>query len=271
ALIMNTVRGSMRVAAVKAPGFGRERKEILSDLAMAVGATFVTRGSSPKLEDLKLKHLGKAKTIEVQKNSTTIVDGNGDWELIEERIESIKSEIKQTEDMRECKRLQHRISRLQSGVAIIEVGAASEVEMVEKKHRIEDALEAVRAAQSSGIVPGGGAALVSCISFLPKNLNNSESFGREVLKKAMLAPITQISKNCGVSPDLVIDSVMRQNKRKKSSNYGYNFVTNKVVDMFEEGIIDPAKVTITALKNAVSVVSTLLTTATCIIQEQNES
>ena len=271
ALIMNTVRGSMRVAAAKAPGFGKERREILSDLALATGATFITRAASPSLEEVKLKHLGSAKSIEIQKASTTIVDGNGDWALIDERIESLKSEIEQTEEMKDCKKLQRRISRLQSGVAIIEVGAASEVEMVEKKHRIEDALEAVRAAQSFGIVPGGGTALLMCCDLKIKDLNEEEEFGHKILKESMLAPIRQIAKNCGVSPDIIIDSVKKLNKRKKTNSFGYDFVQNEVVDMYESGIIDPARVTATAIKNAVSVVSILLTTATCIIQETNES
>ena len=267
ALIMNTVRGSMRVAAAKAPGYGRERREILSDLALATGATFVSRGGSTKLSDVKLKDLGEAKSIEIQKNSTTIVGGSGNWEAIDERIDSIRSEIEQTDRMEECKRLQKRITRLQSGVAIIEVGAPSEVEMIEKKHRIEDALEAVRAAQDFGIVPGGGAALLYCSDLKVKNLTEAEEFGHRVLKESMLSPMRQIAKNCGVSSDLVIDSVRRQNKRKKSNTHGYNFVTGEVVDMFDAGVIDPARVTAMAIKNAVSVVSTLLTTATCLIQE----
>ena len=272
ALIMNTVRGTMKVAACKAPAFGRERKEILSDLALATGATFITRGSETTLEQVKLSHLGHAKSIEVEKSSTTVVGGGGDWESIETKIESLKSEIKQTEEYDECKRLQHRVTRLQSGVAIIEVGAASEVEMIEKKHRIEDALEAVRSAQQAGIVPGGGASLVHC-SGVSVNLETSgQEFGKQVLLRALEAPIRQIAENCGISADIVVEAVRKSGKRKKTRHHGYDFLQEKVVDMFEMGIVDPTKVTTTALKNAVSVVSTLLTTATCIIQEtQNES
>ena len=271
ALIMNTVRGSMKVAACKAPKFGKERRQILDDLALATGAAYVGRATNIKLEDVKLFHLGQAKTIEVQKNNTTIVDGAGNWELIQERIDSLKAEIEQTEDMDECKRLQHRITRLQSGVAIIEVGATSEVEMIEKKHRVEDALEAVRSAQDLGIVPGGGAALLHCASAKVKLNTPAEKFGRQILITALSAPIRQISENCGVSADLVIDLVQKTSKRKKSKNYGYDFLAEEAIDMFERGIIDPMKVTATALKNAVSVVSVLLTTATCLLKETNES
>ena len=272
ALIMNTVRGTMKVAACKAPAFGRERKEILSDLALATGATFITRGSEVSLEQVQLSHLGQSKTIEIEKNSTTVVGGHGDWDSIETKIESLKSEIQQTEEFDECKRLQHRVTRLQSGVAIIEVGATSEVEMIEKKHRIEDALEAVRSAQQAGIVPGGGSSLIHCSAVHVDLDTSGQEFGKQVLLRALEAPMRQIATNCGISPDIVVESVRKSSKRKKSQHHGYDFLQEKVVDMFESGIVDPTKVTATALKNAVSVVSTLLTTATCIIQEvQNES
>ena len=272
ALIMNTVRGSMKVAACKAPKYGRERRDILSDLALATGATFITRGCDIELEQVKLSHLGQAKQIEIEKNSTTVVDGNGVWEAIENKIEALKSEIKQTDDFDESRRLQHRITRLQSGVAIIEVGAASEIEMVEKKHRIEDALEAVRSAQQKGIVPGGGAALLHCGDVKVDLHTNTEQFGRQILLAALEAPVRQIAKNCSASGDLIVDSIRKSAKRKKSSAYGYDFLQESVVDMFERGIVDPTKVTMTALRNAVSVVTTLLTTATCLIKEiENES
>ena len=271
ALIMNTVRGSMKVAACKAPKFGKERRQILDDLALATGATYVGKATNLKLEEVKLSHLGRAKTIEIDKNNTTIVDGAGNWELIDARLESLKSEIEQTEDMDECRRLQHRITRLQSGVAIIEVGASSEIEMIEKKHRVEDALEAVRSAQDLGIVPGGGAALLHCSAAKVSLETPGEEFGRQILITALAAPIRQISKNCGVSADLIIDMVQRTSKRKKSKNYGYDFLAEEAVDMLERGIVDPTKVTATALKNAVSVVSVLLTTATCLLEGKNES
>jgi len=267
ALIMNTVRGTMKVAACIAPRFGKERREILSDLALATGATYITKSGDVALEDVKLSDLGQAKMIEIEKSFTTVVDGAGDWEQIENRIEALKSEIKQTEDFNECKRLQHRVTRLQSGVAIIEVGAASEIEMVEKKHRIEDALEAVRSAQQSGIVPGGGAALLHCGNVKVNVDTPTEEFGKQILLTALESPTRQIAKNCAVSGDLIVDAIRKAAKRKKTSNQGYDFLREKVVDMFEAGIIDPAKVTATALRNAVSVVTTLLTTATCIIKE----
>lgn len=267
ALIMNTVRGSMKVAACKAPRYGKERREILSDLALACGATFITRGSDVALDQVKLSHLGQARQIEIEKNSTTIVDGNGDWSLIENRVEALKSEIKQTDDFGQSKTLQHRVTRLQSGVAIIEVGAASEIEMVEKKHRIEDALEAVRSAQQKGIVPGGGAALLHCGAVKNKLATATEEFGKQILLAALEAPVRQIAKNCSTSGDLIVDSIRKAAKRRKSDAYGYDFLSEEVVDMFDSGIVDPTKVTSTALKNAVSVVTTLLTTATCILKE----
>ena len=271
ALIMNTVRGSMKVAACKAPRYGKERRDILSDLALASGATFITRGCDVALEQVKLSHLGQARQIEIEKNSTTIVDGGGDWPLIEAKIEALKSEIKQTEDFDESKRLQHRVTRLQSGVAIIEVGAASEIEMVEKKHRIEDALEAVRSAQQQGIVPGGGSALVHCNNIKVELRTATEEFGKQILLAALEAPVRQIAKNCSMSGDLIINQIRSTSKRKKSSAYGYDFLSEKVVDMFDSGIVDPAKVTATALRNAVSVVTTLMTTATCILTENNQN
>jgi chaperonin GroEL len=272
ALIMNTVRGTMKVAACKAPRFGKERRQILSDLALATGATFFTRSSATKLEEAKLSHFGQCKSIDIEKNSTIIVDGAGRWEDIEERMESLKSEVEQTEDFKEARVLQERVARLMSGIAIVEVGAPSEVEMIEKKHRIEDALEAVKSAQELGLVSGGGAALLLSNGVKVKTNTPTEQFGVEVLLKTLEAPMRQMAKNCGLSGDLVVSAVLTQSKRKKNNRLGYNFLQEKVVDMFDAGIVDPTKVTITALKNAVSVVTTLLTTSSCIIGvDKNES
>ena len=268
ALIMNAVRGTMRVAAVKAPRYGTERRGIMKDLCLATGSTFVSRESGRKLADVKLVDLGSCQRVEIMKNFTTIVDGNADWPAIEERIESLKSEIKQTENIEECQRLQERITRLNSGVAIIRVGAPTEVEMIEKKHRIEDALEAVRAAQEQGIVPGGGATLLNCRSIVLDLESEDQRLGAEILKKSLSAPIKQMALNAGESPDLIIS---RLDSQSEAGSMGWDFAARNVVDMMSAGIIDPAKVTITALKNAVSVASTLITTNNAIVEVLNES
>ena len=272
ALVMNTVRGTMKVAACKAPRYGKERRQILSDLALATGATFVTRSSDLNLEDVKLTHLGQSSSIEIEKNSTIVVDGAAKWEDIEARMEALKSEIKQTDNLKEARTLQERVARLMSGIAIVEVGATSEIEMIEKKHRIEDALEAVKSAQSLGLVPGGGAALLLSRDIKVNTNTQTEQFGAQALLKTLEAPARQMAKNCGLSGDLVVSQVLKQNKRKKNNRLGYDFLQERVVDMYDKGIVDPAKVTITALKNAVSVVTTLLTTTTCLLEvEKNES
>ncbi len=270
ALIMNTVRGTMKVAACKAPRFGKERRQILSDLALVTGATFITRTSEISLEDVKLTHLGQCKSIDIEKNSTIVVDGAGRWEDIEERTESLKSEVAQTENFKEARVLQERVARLMSGIAIVEVGAPSEVEMIEKRHRIEDALEAVKSAQQLGLVPGGGSALLLFRNIKVKTSTPTEQFGAAVLLKTLESPARQMAKNCGLSGDLIVDAVLSQSKRKKSNRLGYNFLQERVENMFDSGIVDPAKVTITALKNAVSVVTTLLTTSTCLIGVGND-
>jgi len=264
ALIMNTVRGSMKIAAVKAPRYGEERRNILTDLCISTGATFISRLGGIPLTDVKLKHLGRAKKIDVIKHSTTIIDGECDWEEVEKRIASLKEEITQTEDILECERIQERITRLASGVGIIKVGAATEVEMTEKKYRIEDALEAVRSAQQEGIVVGGGVALLRASHKLKVHIDNDEqALGVEIIKRSLSAPIKQMALNAGESPDLIINKVLKT----KDGRHGWDFHTGKMVDMYEAGIIDPTKVTRNALENATSVSSTLLTTNYAIVEE----
>jgi len=263
ALIMNAVRGTMRVAAVKAPRYGLEKRKIMEDLCLSVGATFITRESGKKMSDVRLADFGTCKKIEILKNFTTIVDGDADWQKIEERIESLKSEIKQTEDIEECRRLQERITRLISGVAIIRVGAPSEVEMIEKKHRVEDALGAVKAAQEEGIVPGGGTALIRCKAFVIEAANEDQKLGAEIVRKSLGAPLRQMARNAGGSEDIILNLI-----EEEVDNCGYDFNIEKMVDMIEKGIIDPVKVTRVAIQNAISVVSTLLTTSNAIIEEK---
>lgn len=263
ALIMNAARGTMRVAAVKPPRYGTERRKIMEDLCLSTGATFLTRESGKKLTDVKLVDFGKCEKIEILKNLTTMVGGNADWKAIDERIESLKSEIKQTDDIDECRRLQERITRLTSGVAIIRVGAATEIEMIEKKHRVEDALGAVKAAQEEGIVPGGGTALLRCCDFEIDADNEDQNLGAKIIQKSLEAPIRQMSRNAGQSEDMITSLV-----KEHTGSKGYDFKHAKLTDMVKEGIIDPTKVTRVALQNAVSVVSTLITTSNAIIEEK---
>jgi len=266
ALIMNAVRGSMKVAAVKAPGYGLERTNTMKDLCLATGANFFGRASGRRIEDAKLVDFGVCKKIEVLKSATTIMGGQADWESIDKKIESIKSEIKQTEDIEECRKLQMRITRLSSGVAVIKVGGITEVEMIEQKHRIEDALEAVRAAQEGGIVPGGGVTLVKCCEFEIEEDNEDQKIGADIIRKSLEAPLRQMSRNSGESEDLVLNLV-----KEGGESHGYDFRSASMVDMLEAGIIDPSRVTIIALQNAVSVASTLITTSNAIIEIKDES
>ncbi len=262
ALIMNAVRGTMKVVAVKAPRYGEERREILKDMAHSVGATFVSRESGVDLQAISLQHLGEAKSVEIYKNFTTIVGGRGDHEKIAERIESLKSEIEQTDNLNECERIQERITRLASGVAIVKVGAPTEVEMIEKKHRIEDALEAVRSGQLEGVVPGGGVALIRAVSDLEVEVDNDiQRMGVDIVLNAVREPLRQMATNAGESADLIVSLV-----ENKSGSLGYDFSSGEVVDMLENGILDPVKVTRTALMNAASAAGTLMTTNYAVVE-----
>jgi len=257
ALIMNSMRGTMKVAAVKAPEYGEERRNILNDLCLSTGASYVTRGSGLKLKDVKLPNLGLAKKIDITKSVTTIVGGHSNYEEIEKRIDALKIEAAQTSSMHEAERIQQRITRLASGIAIIKVGAATEVEMVEKKHRIEDALEAVKAAREEGIVPGGGVALVRTI---PKSVKDDN---KNIVYDAICEPIRQMARNAGESPDVILEKV-----RKSKGSTGWDFKNNKSVDMYTQGVIDPVKVTRFALQNAASAVGALITSGYAIVEEQ---
>ncbi len=261
ALIMNTLRGTMKVVAAKAPEYGQERISIMKDLCTATGATFFSRASGRALEEIKLSDFGLCKKIEIVKNYTTIMGGTADHEEIEKRIESLKSEIKQTEDMDECRLIQRRVTRLAAGVAVIKVGGATEVEMIEKKHRIEDALEAVRSAQEEGVVPGGGTTLIRCADFTLTCEDEDQQIGVEIVRKSLQAPIRQMAINAGESPDLIVDRVLN------ADGPGWDFKKGELTNMLKSGIIDPTKVTRVALQNSVSAASTLVTTANAIIEE----
>tara|TARA_R110000796_G_scaffold122164_2_gene236484 strand:+ start:7101 stop:8654 length:1554 start_codon:yes stop_codon:yes gene_type:complete len=258
ALIMNAIRGSMKVVAVKAPRYGEERKNILKDLALSVGAVFVSRETGVRLKDTKLEHLGSCRKIDILKGGTTVIGGKGDSDDVVSKMESLRVELGQTESLYECERIQDRISRLNSGVAIIRVGAATEVEMIEKRHRIEDALEAVKSAQQEGILAGGGVSLVRASQQLKLKTN-----GALIVKEAILEPVRQMAKNAGDSPDVVVDKIC-----KGKGSRGWNFTKGKMTDMFDEGVVDPFKVTRCALQNAASAASTLITTNYAIIQKK---
>ena len=263
ALIMNTMRGSMKVAAVKAPRYGEERRAIMNDLAISTGAKFFQQSMGHSITDVSLTDFGKAASVEITKNTTTVVDGEGDYEKVDETIEKIKTEIQQTDDIHEAGRLQDRITRLSSGVAIIRVGASSEVEMIEKKHRIEDALEAVRSAQQEGIVPGGGMTLLRVSkSVAPNFLTEEQGVALSIFRKALESPFKTMSCNAGLSADVAL--LQTQNLDDWS---GINFSTGKVTNLKDSGVLDPAKVTRCALKNAVSVAGTLLLTNHSIVHK----
>lgn len=264
AIVMNTMRGSLKVSAIKAPRYGQERRDMLADLALSTGATLISRATGMKLREAKLTDLGTAHSIESTKTHTTIVGGQADYDGIENQIARLKEEISNEDSMQLCDAMQNRITRLASGVGVIYVGAPTQVEMIEKKHRIEDALEAVKSAQVDGIVPGGGTALMRTASAITGNVatdNEDQDRGVSIVLEAMTGPIRQMAKNAGMSPDLVVQTITNSN-----TGMGFNFRTLEEVDLAAEGILDPVKVTTTALQNAVSAAGTLITTNYAIIQ-----
>ena len=266
ALIMNAMRGTLKVAAIKAPYYGEERRDLLEDLSVSIGATFITRESGIKIDKVELKHLGTSKFIESGRHSTTIVGGSSDVEEIDSKIEQLKSAIEQTNSLEEANHIQKRVTRLASGVAVIRVGGSTEVEMTERKHRIEDALEAVRSAQEEGIVPGGGTALLRASEKIAMvTHSHDQAMGGVVIKAACSEPIRQMASNAGKSPDLIVNEV-----NTAEQNQGWDFRNDTIVDLIDAGIIDPVKVTRTALINAVSCAGTLITTNFGIIQTETE-
>ncbi|MDI1471274.1 chaperonin GroEL [Thermodesulfovibrio sp. 1176] len=267
-LVVNKLRGVLQVCAVKAPGFGERRKAMLEDIAILTGGTVISEDIGLKLENVKIEDLGRAKKIIVDKDNTTIVEGAGDPQKIQARIKQIKVQIDETTSDYDREKLQERLAKLAGGVARINVGAATESEMKEKKARVEDALNATRAAVEEGIVPGGGVALLRCQKAL-KNLkleNHDQQLGVEIVKKALEEPIKQIIANAGVEATLIVEKV----KENKNINYGYDAYAEKFVDMMEAGIIDPTKVTRTALQNAASVAGLMLTTEVLVAEIPEE-
>lgn len=263
ALIMNTVRGSMKVAAIKAPRYGEDRRKIMSDLAVATNGKYFQRVSGDDIKSVSLNDFGTAKTIEIAKGMTTIVDGGGSHTEIDERIEEIKQELEQTDSLYECERLQERITRLSSGIAIIRVGAATQIDMIEKKHRIEDALEAVRSAQMEGVIPGGGVMLYRISKRLDvETISSEQDMGVDIVKRALCAPLQMMAYNSGMDWQDVASKI----DDAEHDDIGVNFLTGETVNLLENGVLDPVKVTRCALQNAASVAGTLITTNYAIIE-----
>ena len=259
ALIVNKLKGVFNCVAVKAPGFGDRRKEMLRDIAILTGGQVISSDLGVEFKDVTLDMLGRASTVTVDKENTTIVGGLGDVDEIKGRIQSIKSQIAETKSDYDREKLQERLAKLAGGVAVISVGAATEVEMKEKKLRIDDALAATRAAVEEGYVPGGGSALLSAVSTVKKLVTvlfGDEKTGATIVLKALEEPIRQIAKNAGLDGSVIVDKVLAS----KKANYGFDALNNKYCDMVDCGIIDPTKVTRSVLQNAASVASTLLTT-----------
>ncbi len=259
ALVVNKLKGVFNCVAVKAPGFGDRRKAMLEDIAILTGGKVISSELGLEFKDVTPDMLGRAGQVKVDKDNTVIIDGAGDRNEIKARIQSIKAQIAETTSDYDREKLQERLAKLAGGVAVINVGAATEVEMKEKKLRIEDALAATRAAVEEGIVPGGGTALLSAIPAvknLVKTLSGDERTGAEIILRAIEEPVRQIAKNAGLDGSVILNNIVRC----KNPNYGFDAYKNKYVDMVEAGIIDPTKVTRSALQNAASIASTLLTT-----------
>ncbi|MGE5587327.1 MAG: chaperonin GroEL [Clostridia bacterium] len=256
-LVVNKIRGILNVAAVKAPGFGDRRKAMMEDIAILTGGTFLSEDLGVKLENIDLSMLGQAKTVKINREKTTIVEGRGDKEKIKGRIAQIKKQIEETDSDYDREKLQERLAKLAGGVAIIKVGASTETELKEKKHRIEDALAATRAAVEEGIVAGGGTTLVNIIPALDKiQVNGDEKVGVQIVKRALEEPLRQIANNAGLEGSVVLERVKGQEK----PGIGFDAVTEQYVDLVKAGIVDPVKVTRSALQNAASIASMLLTT-----------
>ena len=255
-LVVNKLRGTLNVAAVKAPGFGDRRKAMLEDLATLTGGQVISEEVGLKLESVKLTDLGRAKRVNIDKDNTTIVEGAGDPKRIEGRVKQLKTQVEETTSDYDREKLQERLAKMVGGVAVINVGAATETEMKEKKARVEDALHATKAAVEEGIVPGGGVALLRCVPGLDKmKLDHDQQVGVNIVKRALEEPIRQISINAGSEGSIIVEKV-----RNESTNRGFNAGTGEFVDMVEAGVIDPTKVARCALQNAASVAGLMLTT-----------
>src|ERR1700684_3943931 len=269
-LVVNKLRGTLQVAAVKAPGFGDRRKAMLQDIAILTGGKAITEDLGIKLENVQISDLGQAKKITIDKDNTTVVEGKGKHAEIEGRVKEIRSQIDKTTSDYDREKLQERLAKLVGGVAVIKVGAATETEMKEKKARVEDAMHATRAAVEEGIVPGGGVALARCVPALDKlKLEGDEQIGVNIVKRAITEPLRQIAENAGEEGAIVIGKIADS----KDINYGYNALTNDYEDLVKAGVLDPTKVVRTALTNAGSIAALMLTTEALVadIPEKKEA
>src|SRR2546423_402308 len=266
-LVVNKLRGTLQVCAVKAPGFGDRRKAMLEDLAVLTGGQCITEDLGIKLENVKLDDLGRAKRVTIDKENTTVVEGDGKQVDIQGRVNQIRRQIEETTSDYDREKLQERLAKLAGGVAVINVGAATETEMKEKKARVEDALHATRAAVEEGIVPGGGVALMRCLAVLEvlKTTNSDEQIGIDIVRRALEDPMRMIVQNAGAEASIVVGKV----KESKDKNFGYNAQTDEFEDLVAAGVIDPTKVTRTALQNAASIAALMLTTE-CVVVEKKE-
>lgn len=267
-LVVNRIRGALKIAAVKAPGFGEKRREMLDDLAALTGGTVVSEERGITLNDVTIDMLGNAEKVEITKDKTTIINGSGEKDAIDERVRQIRLSIENATSDYEKEKLQERLAKLAGGIAVLYIGAPTETEMKEKKDRVDDALAATRAAVEEGVVPGGGVALIRCISALDavKGANEDEDLGVAIVRKALEAPLYQIVTNAGGNGSVVVHFV----QTNEYSSFGYNARSNEYGDMIEMGVIDPTKVTRTAIENAASIASMLLMTECVIVDEQKE-
>jgi chaperonin GroEL len=267
-IVVNKLRGTFTAVAVKAPGFGDRRKRMLEDIAILTGAEVITEEMGLKLENTKLSQLGRARRVVVDKDSTTIIDGGGDSEGIKARIKQLKSEIENTDSDFDREKLQERLAKLAGGVAVVKVGAATETEMKEKKHRVEDALQATRAALEEGIVPGGGVALVNAVEAIKLDSikDADERTGAAIVVRALEEPIRQLAQNAGLEGSVVVQDV-----REATKGHGLNVETGEIEDLFAAGIIDPTMVTRSALQNAASIAKNILTTEAVVAEPPDKT
>jgi chaperonin GroEL len=260
-LVVNKLRGTLNVLAVKAPGFGDRRKEMLRDIAVLTGGQVISEEVGRKLDSANIEDLGRARRVVANKDETTFIEGYGDQKAIQARVEQIRAQIETTTSDFDREKLQERLAKLSGGVAVIKVGAATETELKEKKHRVEDALSATRAAVEEGIVPGGGVALIDTISSLDSVQAEGDVLtGVNILRRALEEPMRGIASNAGKDGSVVIEMVRRKQQEQKDSNIGYDVISDQYVDMLKAGIIDPAKVTRSAVENATSIAGMILTT-----------
>lgn len=265
-LVVNKIRGTLPCVAVKAPGYGDRRRAMLEDIAVLTAGKLISEDIGIKLENVQVSDLGQAKRVVIDKENTTIVEGSGKKTDIQARIQQIKTEISDTKSDYDKEKLQERLAKLAGGVAVLNVGAATEVEMKEKKARVEDALHATRAAVEEGIVPGGGVAFLRCLPDLEKlKLAGDQQIGVQIVMKALEEPSRQLAINAGKEGSVIVEEI-----KKAKGNIGYNVMTEKIEDLVEAGIIDPTKVSRSALQNAASVASLLVTTEAVVVEKPEE-